>query len=366
MKICFLAAANTIHSYRWIKFFADRGHEVHWISFVPSDFEPLKGAAFHEVSFSGPKWMGMINAALKVRGLIKDIAPDILHAHYVGTYGLAAALSGFRPLVVTAWGSDILFAGKSKIKGPLVKYALRRADLITCDAHHMVDAMVGLGADAEKIKIIYFGIDTERFSPGARDDALRAGLGVFDLPMVISLRNLEPVYDVESLIRAAPSVLKDFPDAKFVIGGRGSQEETLRGLAESLGLSESVRFIGRYRNEDLPGYLRSADVYVSTSLSDAGIAASTAEAMACGTAVVITDSGENGKWVEDGENGLLVPVKKPGPLAEGIKRLLGDSALRARLGGAGRKTIAERNDYHREMGKMERLYAECVKGEGGR
>jgi len=98
------------------------------------------------------------------------------------------------------------------------------------------------------------------------------------------------------------------------------------------------------------------DVYVSTSLSDAGIAASTAEAMACGLPVVITDSGENARWIEPGRNGFLVPLSEPGALAEKLLRLIDDPELRSRLGAAGRATIQERNDYQVEMAKMETLY----------
>jgi glycosyltransferase involved in cell wall biosynthesis len=361
MKICFLAGANSIHSYRWIKYFADKGHNIHWISCVPLDFDYIENITFYEIKQFPIRGLSLLYSAFKIKKLIKNINPDILHAHYIGTYGLIAAMSGYNPLILTAWGSDILFAGKSKLKGPFVKYALNKADLITCDAIYMIDAMMKLSTDKEKIKLIFFGVDTDKFKPGEKNLKLRENLKLDDSPTIISLRNLEPVYDVETLIKAIPLVLKEIPEAKFIIGGTGSEGKRLNELSKSLGVTESVRFIGRYSNDALPQYLASADIYVSTSLSDAGIAASTAEAMACGIPVVITDSGENREWVKDGGNGFVVPVSDPVLIAEKILLLLQNDTLREKIGMEGQKTIRERNNYHREMGKMEEIYERLIK-----
>jgi len=216
--------------------------------------------------------------------------------------------------------------------------------------------MIKLGADAEKIKIIYFGIDTEKFSPGPKDENLTKKLGVQNNLTVISLRNLERIYDIETLIKATSLVLKEFPKAKFIIVGKGSEEERLKNLVKSLRVEESVRFIGFIPNDDLPRYLRAADVYVSTSLSDAGIATSTAEAMACGLPVVITNTGENEKWFEDGEGGYLIPIKNPEILAQKLIYLMKNENLRKESGRINRRIIEERNNYHKEMVKMEKIY----------
>jgi glycosyltransferase involved in cell wall biosynthesis len=225
----------------------------------------------------------------------------------------------------------------------------------------MKEAMIKLGAKPEKIKIIYFGVDTEKFSPGSKDKELIKKLGIEDCPVVISLRNLEPIYDVETLIRAIPLVLKEVPSVKFIIAGKGSEEEKLKNLAKELKISESVRFVGFIPNDELPKYLRTVDVYVSTSLSDAGISASTAEAMACGLPVIITKTGENEKWIKDGEGGYLIPIKNSGILAEKIVYLIKNEKLRKEFGKVNRTTIEEKNNYYKEMEKMEKLYEEIAK-----
>ena len=360
MKICFLAGADSIHSYRWVKYFGDRGHHIDWISLVPTIFSPIANVNLHEMDIgSGPFWKKILRVAgaiAKVRRLIKKINPDILHLHYAGTNGLIGILSGFRPIIVTAWGSDVLFAGKQGITKNIVKYILTQADLVTCDAEHMRNAILEFGVNSQKISLIYFGTDTQRFMPGEKSAEIRNKLRVFEAPMIISLRNLEPVYDIETLIRAVPLVIIKYPDAKFVIAGKGSQEQKLRRMVNSLEISNNVEFVGAIQNNELPQYLRTSDIYVSTSLSDAGLSASTAEAMACETPVVVTNSGENDLWINNGESGFLVDVRNPEKLAEKINYLIGNDHERDIIGRNGREVIVEKNDYNKEMGRMETIY----------
>jgi L-malate glycosyltransferase len=355
MKICFLAAGDSIHSYRWIRYFAHKGHEIHWISLTPAKEGIPEGVNFCHLKSNGGIF-AILATARKIKELILRICPQVLHSHYAGIYGLLGALSGFHPYVLTAWGSDILFAGKSLLKGPLVRFALSKADLITCDAEHIKVAIKKLGVKESKINLVYFGIETDIFCSGKKNENIRQSLKIGDFQIVMSLRSLEPVYDLETLIRAIPHILNDCPGTIFVIAGTGSQENYLKKLASSLGIAGKAVFIGRFDHKTLPELLNTADIYVSTSLSDAGIAASTAEAMSCELPVVVTDTGENNKWVEESKSGFLVPARNPKLLADKVILLLKDEQLRKKIGKQARVTIQAKNDYNNEMAKMEKLY----------
>ncbi len=376
MKICYLADASSIHTQRWVQYFADQGHDVHLISLNPTGEILPNVSLYHldvvrgigKVQFSARirsmlRGFNLVSVMFQVNRIVQRLAPDVVHAHSVSDNGFLAALSGFHPLVLTAWGSDILIAPqKSRLIKWGVKYALKRADYITCDAQHLVEKMVELGAAGDKIAIIYFGTDTQRFSPERRDAQLKEQLHLdAQAQIVISLRNLRPLYDVESLVRAIPTISGQVPQARFVIAGGGEQRDQLEKLACSLGVSERVLFVGPIPAGDLPRYLASADVYVSTSLSDAGLAASTAEAMACGLPVVITDFGDNREWVQDGAGGFLIPLQNPAALAEKVVHLLQNQDLRTRWGQINRGVIQERNSYHQEMAKVERIYTQLAK-----
>jgi glycosyltransferase involved in cell wall biosynthesis len=249
---------------------------------------------------------------------------------------------------------------KSKIFRFMIKFGLERAELITCDGENSKEAMIKLGEDSQKINIVYHGVDTKEFNPKQKDKKFREELEIFDSPTVISTRGLEPIYDVESLIKAIPLVLKQVPDAKFVIVNNGSQEAHLKELSKSLGIWYNVRFVGLVQHRELPKYLASSDVYVSTSLSDS-FAVSTLEAMACGLAPVVTDVGDNRKWIKEEENGFVVSIKDPEALAEKIIYLLENEDIRKRFGKRNRKIIEEKGDYYKEMEKMESIYIGLVK-----
>lgn len=376
MKICFIRHPGSIHTKRWIEYFARKGHEMHVIYFkgdfgtgleVNKHFPELvqlenvhihcvKGFDYRfEIKFV----TYLLNTIMKVRNLrrkIKEIAPDIVDAHTLNYYGWLGALSGFHPFVATAWGSDVLIApAQSALLRILIKYSLRKADLITCSGENLKEEMIKLGADSEKVNLIYHGVDTRSFSPTQKDRTLRVKLNIFESPAIISVRNLKPIYDVESLVRAIPIVLGQIPEVKFIIAGDGEQRDHLEKLASSLGIAGSVRFTGWILHDELPKYLATANIYVSTSLSDS-ISVSLLEAMACELPVVVTDSGDNRNWIRDGENGFVVPVKSPDVLASKIMHLLQNENVMYRFAQANRQMIMEKANYEKEMAKMERLY----------
>jgi len=363
MRICYLADAMSVHTRKWAGYFADRGHEVHLVSENMLEGDSLPNIEFHHLrKVQSVRIIPLLVLMVRIKRLINKVRPDILHAHYATTYGFWAALTMFHPFVLTVWGSDILITpDNSRLAKYKTKFLLRRADLITCDADHVLGRMIELGAERQKIRLVFFGVDTEVFTPSRRDHDFRKEMKLEqDSLIVISLRNLNPIYDVESLVRAVPLVLRNVPRARFIIAGKGEQENYLKDLAQSLGVAYNIRFVGSIPNVEMPRYLSSSDVYVSTSLSDAGIAASTAEAMACQMPVIITDVAENRKWVKDKEGGFIVPPKDPMILAERIVYLLENKSIRESFGIVNRKTIQDRNEYKKQMKEMERAYEELV------
>lgn len=369
MTLLYVGNLGSVHVRRWLRFFVDQGHEVHLLT-PPADGIPAPDVHVH-VWRSIRTRLGPLDYAvntallaprvLRFRALARQIQPDLVHAHYLNDAALIAALAGARPLVVTAWGSDVLINPReSPLLRLMLSIILRRADLVTCDAAHLKRALVALGADASKVALIYFGTDTTLFHPAKRDPALRAHLGINGAPTVISIRSLEPLYDVGTLIAAFRAVLARHPLARLVIGGTGSQEARLREAARSLGIAHAVRFAGWIPEHELPRHLASCDVYVSTAVSDGGIAASTAEAMACALPVIVTDVGDNREWVEDGVHGFVVPAKDPVALASRIVALLEHGDERMRLGRNGRALIEGRNNWATEMSRMAEHYRDLI------
>ena len=367
MKICYIGSLGSMHTERWMSYFSEAGHEVHLITSGELSAVGIENVKLHSLKRFGPRiriinyLINSLPLVIQFKRLVKDINPDIIHAHYIMDITLLGAISGFRPFIVTPWGSDVLIAPKkSKILWWVVKYTLKKADCITCDAEHVREALIELGAEPQKIYRIYWGTDTRKFNPGMRSEKLRKELGIFDSPMIISSRRLKPLYDVGSLITAIPMVLKEVPEAKFVIAGTGTQDAELKGLAKSLGVWDSIRFVGGIPSDEFPKYLASADIYVCTSLSDGGLAISTKEAMACELPVIVTDFGDNVKWIENGANGFAIPLKDPKSLAEKIIYLIEHGDVRMKFGELGRKLVKERFEYDKELKKVENIYEQLI------
>ncbi|MCH8741625.1 glycosyltransferase family 4 protein [Patescibacteria group bacterium] len=365
--ICFLGNASTVHMIKWAGFLSGNGHDVHLFSFENPETQDLKGINMHIIDRK--KYLGLkpINFLMnlpsnlsQLKKLIKEIKPGIIHAHYVSSYGIIASLLKFRPFVVTVWGSDVLVAPKNFFPLKLaIKYAFSKADLITCDAEHMKEAMIKLGVNESKIKIINFGVDTKRFMPGPKSEEIKERLGFSNNKLIISLKWPDPISDYETLIKAAILVLKKNPESRFIILGPTSFPsylKELKNIVNKLGINNEFKFLGNVSYDKVPEYLKTSDIYVSTSLSDAGLSSATAEAMSCGLPVIITDFGDNKKWVENNKNGFLFETKDYKRLAEKITYLLNNENIGKEFGEISRRIIREKNDYYNEMAKMEKLY----------
>tara|TARA_B100000242_G_scaffold287323_1_gene253972 strand:+ start:4467 stop:5579 length:1113 start_codon:yes stop_codon:yes gene_type:complete len=367
MRILFIASAASAHSQKWITYFANRGHHILWFSlhgednlFVP---HPNINLVANTAGFSG-----LLGAFDKLWRMIRDFSPDVTHVHSVGSYGLAGAVLGRRPIVMSPWGSDINRNKKHLIKRGILHLILRRADLVTADANYILEASRRLGREDTRYERINFGVDTKSFSPEAASRsafelAKLTGCETFEVENfnIVSTRNFHSVYDVACLIRAMPQIMSALPKTRLYLCGKGPEESNLRQLCADLGLSHAVSFVGHLDQTIMPAFLAGMDVFVSTSKSDAGIAASTAEAMACGVPVVITDIYENGDWVDEGRAGLLFPEGDSSALAAAVNRLaeMDEHRLRQMVKSA-RKKICEQNCLNTQMQRMEELLFQLV------
>jgi len=369
MRICFIADAVSIHTQRWVNYFAERGHEVHLISSrFTTEYEGYDARIIkHPLIRLLPRiWKvsGYLSGLLwlfQISRLVRRIKPDIIDAHYISINAYLGIISGFHPLILSAWGSDILIVPKRNMLWRCItKYALKKADLIVCFSYTLKEEVVSMGISPSKIRVVLIGVDTAEFNPKHRDENLRQVLNIGDLqPVVISTRVLEPIYNVKTLIMAAVMVLRDVPQAKFIIVGKGPEKIYLETLSQSLGISDSVRFVGWIQHNELPSYLASADIYVSTSYSD-GASNSLFEAMACGLAPVVTDIPANQPWIRDKENGLLFPVGDYQKLTEKIINLINSQELRLKFGSRNREIVVNEAEYSMHMDNAERNYLQLI------
>ena len=190
--------------------------------------------------------------------------------------------------------------------------------------------------------VIYNGVDLERFGPQHRSQALRQQLGIGDDEVVCSFAGrLVGWKGVAVTLKSLAILLGEGLPVRFVLIGDGPETPALRKLAESQGIAQQVHMLGAKKHGELPSWWASADIGVFSSIGDEGFSNSIAEAMASGLPVVATAFSGNPETVgNEGSCGVLVAPNDPKALAEALRPLIRDQALRQRMGQAARARIA--------------------------
>jgi glycosyltransferase involved in cell wall biosynthesis len=318
MRICFLGDGSMNHVARWVNYFVDRGHECFVISLEKG--QTFK-CPFHCVPM--PSWLPPFAkyplSAPLVSSLIRSFKPDVVNALFIPNYGFVAVILGCHPLAVTTMGSDVLIVPrKSKFHKWRTRYVLARSDLVTSDAWMMTEKIVRFGMDPTKVLTVPMGVDAGIFNADERAPHS------FKEPILVSSRQLEPLYNISQLLEATPEILRTIPGARFVIAGTGSEMERLVDMSSRLAITEAVSFPGWLKPDELAALLKKSTVYVSTSTSDS-TSVSLLEAMACGAFPVVSNIAGNREWVQDGINGRLFRLGSPTSLAQAIVGALSQS-----------------------------------------
>jgi glycosyltransferase involved in cell wall biosynthesis len=179
-------------------------------------------------------------------------------------------------------------------------------------------------------------------------------------PRLVSVRNLESHYGVDTILRAFALVRAQWPDASLVVAGQGSQAEPLRRLAGELG-DRGVRFVGRVEPERMPELLDSADIMLNASFVD-NQPVTLLEAMAAGLPVVTSAVGDIPSLVRDGETGRLVPARDPAAMARAVGDLLARPVAAARIAQRARRQVEGYTWAYARRAWME-LYAQAADSE---
>ncbi|MGH7385346.1 MAG: glycosyltransferase family 4 protein [Candidatus Rokuibacteriota bacterium] len=283
---------------------------------------------------------------------------QILHVHRGKEHWLAAIANRLsstrRPLVRTR-----------HIVQPVRPHALNRwlyasaTDLVVTvtDAIRLQLVAGGLGPE-DRVVALPGGVDAERFRPDVRATEsvesrrlLKAPPGV---PLIGLVSGFRVMKGQETVVAAAARLAAAGHPFHLVLVGQGPFTERVRGLVQAAGIADRVSLVGFL--DDLPAVIAALDVALYAALESDGMSRVLWEYLASAVPVVATRVGVVPEVLDDGRTALLVPAGEPGPLAEAIARLLGDAALRKRLGEAGADLVRERFSGARLAERLIALY----------
>jgi L-malate glycosyltransferase len=294
-----------------------------------------------------------LSAAWRLSRAVKQLRPDIVHAHDphgVAMAALALSMSTqvVKPPLVASRRVDFRMKGNA-----LSRWKYRQVECFICASEAIRKIVVSDGVPPERAVTVHEGIDLGRVGAAAPVN-IHAELWLpHGAPVIGNVAALVPHKGQKHLIEAAALVVRQVPDARVVIAGEGELRTSLEHQIKHLGLEKHVILAG-FR-PDVLSLHKAFDVFVMSSVTE-GLGTSILDAMACGRPVVATRAGGIPEVVKDGDTGILVPPRDHEAMAAALVRLLKDPALRTRMGAAGLSLAHARFSAERMVQETVRVY----------
>src|SRR4051794_29069648 len=307
LRLLYVGPYNSPHVADLAIAMRERGHVVAaagevWGGGLPHSSLPEHGVSTHELERPRIRWM---------RGVIRDFRPDVVHTHWM-PFAAIAALAGADPLVATAWGSDVYAAGlKQRL---LIRLALRRARVAMADSHDLAARLEAFGPRSLRTTVVNWGVDLASFRPPTEAERVEAKqrLGLGAGPVVFSPRGLKDVYNPHVVREAFARVRDAVPEAQLVLKHGGKLPSDWKD-------APGVHPVGLVESAEMADLFRAAAVTVSVAKSDSS-PRSVWEAMATGSATVLSDLPWAHELIENERDALIVPAQADA-VASAIERL---------------------------------------------
>lgn len=279
-----------------------------------------------------------LSAAWKFSRLVKQLRPDVVHAHdphavAMAALGLSMSTESSKPRLVASRRVD--FHLKSHA---LSRWKYRQVERFICASEAIRQMLVGDGVPAALTITVHEGIDAEHVAAAPAADLHGEFWLPHHAPIVGNVAALVPHKGQRHLIEAAALVVRAVPDARFVIAGEGELRPSLERLIRERRLEKHV-FLAGFRPDVLSVH-KAFDIFAMSSLTE-GLGTSVLDAMACAKPVVATTAGGIPEAVVDAVTGLLVAPRDDGAMARALVTLLTDESARQRMGAAGLQRVRE-------------------------
>ncbi len=366
-KILYIAPGDNPHTWKWVGWFGRKyPGEIALLAYqagAPKEMVP--GVEIIEPHVPQFRIASVVSWSEigRVRRLVSEIRPKLLHvlwAYGSGTYG---ARADFHPTILSPWGSEItVFPHGSGLKGAiqrrLILEALQKADRLTATSRFLAQAIHELVPERDEPELFPYGVDTSIFDPEKVAGPLEfewppgAPAGT-DAITVGFFKALKPKYGPEFFVEALAKAAKEVPGIRAVMAGSGEMRKGLTELAGRFGIENRIVFPGRISYFDMPRALKAVDIFAMPSrYEELGVAALEASSMR--VPVIVTRKWGMVEVAQEGVTGCFIEPGDVDALAEHLVRLSRDPTLRLKMGNAGREFVRADFEFETIMRSADR------------
>ena len=325
------------------------------------------------------QWAVVRATLARLRELLPQIRPDMLHAHSPSLNGEAAIRAGREfgiPVVYEIrafWEDAAVDHGTSREGGlryrltrALETSVVRRADAVTTICEGLRGDLIARGVPEDKITVIPNAVDIERFPLlERRNPVLERELGLEGKAVLGFIGSFYAYEGLPLLVRAMPAILRAQPDTQLLLVGGGPQEVELRALVAELGLEGEVIFTGRVPHDEVSAYYSLVDVFayprLSMRLTDLVTPLKPLEAMAQGRLVLASDVGGHRELIDDGRTGVLFPAGSVEGLASAALELLQARDRWEDFRQAGRRFVETERNWAASVARYAPVYERLIR-----
>ena len=328
---------------------ADRGHEIHFISYAP----PLRltgtsaNIQFHEVEVSNYPLFDHPPYTLALATKMAEIADaerlDLLHCHYAVPHSVSAFLAKSMlkprrlPIVTTLHGTDITLVGSDPSYLPITRFSIDQSDGVTAVSNFLKQETIQVLGAKKNIEVIYNFVNCEKYKP-LRSHPLKKCFASHNEKILIHISNFRPVKRPADVVEIFARVSKEIPSVLLMVGD-GPERSRAERLVRSHHIEKQVYFTGK--QDSIEEFLGISDLLLLPSETESfGLVA--LEAMACEVPVVASRVGGIPEVVTDGVDGYLPESGDVVKMVQSALSILGDNSRRDRMGKSARETALHR------------------------
>lgn len=307
--------------------------------------------------------LGVLKAVKSLRRIVKEKDIRLIHSNSIRTHVYGAVIAKLFGIPVI-WHQRNLISKEIIDPDRLLSFL---PDKIICNSFAVAKRFLKRGHLPDKVKVIYNGVDVQKFNPGVNPDSVRQEFGIKTDEVVVGIvSRFHPIKGYKDFFNAAKIMLRDIRQATnlrfLVAGGAVFQEDkymekSLKDMVINLGLEKRIIFAGV--RKDMPEVYAAIDIFVFTSRLEA-CARVILEAMASAKPIVAVNAGGTPELIEDGISGFLVKPSSPQSIAEKAIFLLNNNTAAKKIGEEARRRVEEKFSVKKNSEEIQRVYSGLI------